>query len=198
MVGFLGRVVPIKDVKTLLRAARRVCDVLPDATFLIAGPLDEDAEYYEECRELTAQLQLGGHVQFLGMRKRDEVLPLMDVMALSSVSEGLPFVVLEAMATGIPLVSTDVGACRELLEGQPDENPALGPCGLLAETGDSDGIARALIRLLSDAELQDDMSVAGWQRARRCYHEDLALGAYRKIYQGLATLPSPGRLPQVA
>lgn len=195
IVGFLGRIVPIKDIKTLIRAARRVCEAIPDAQFLLAGPMEEDAEYARECSELVAQLQLQNHVHFLGLRQRDDILPLMDVMVLTSVSEGLPFVVLEAMACGVPLVSTDVGACRELLEGQAGETPALGHCGLTTEVGDSEQIARALIRLLEDTDLQAKMSAAGRERAYRFYHESHALGSYWQLYQELVSATAASNPP---
>ena len=185
VVGFLGRVVTIKDVKTLLRAARLVCDELPDAQFLIAGPTDEEPEYHRDCVELTQQLQIENNVQFLGLRRREDVLPLMDVMVLTSISEGLPFVVLEAMASGVPLVSTDVGACRELLEGRPGEVPPLGACGILTEIGNTDQIARSLVRILTDPELQQQMSEAGRMRASQHYHERNTLDDYRQIYEQL-------------
>ena len=197
VVGFLGRIVPIKDIKTLLRAARRVCDSLPDVQFLLAGPLDEDPEYARECVALTAQLGLGAQVHFLGLRQRDEILPLMDVMVLSSVSEGLPFVMLEAMACGVPIVSTDVGACRELVEGQPAESPPLGACGVVAAIGDSDQIARALVTLMNNKDLQDRMATAGRERVYRSYHESRTLGTYWEIYRQLAS-PAPVALPEAA
>lgn len=184
-VGFLGRVVSIKDVKTLLRAARLVCDSLPDTQFLIAGPTEEEPEYYRECIDLTEQLQLDANVQFLGLRKRDDVLPLMDVMVLTSVSEGLPFVLLEAMACGVPIVSTDVGACRELIEGRQGENPSLGACGIVTEIGATDQLARALVYVLSNPAQQQQMSRSGRERVHRHYHERDTLGDYRKIYQDL-------------
>jgi len=184
-VGFLGRVVSIKDVKTLLRAARLVRDVLPNARFLIAGPTTEEPEYFNECVELTRQLHLTSEVEFMGLRKRDDVLPLMDVMALTSISEGLPFVAIEALACGVPLVSTDVGACREICEGMPDENPPLGAAGFIAPVGDTEQIARALIRLLEDRDLQRRMSDAGRLRAREHYHERRTLGAYKDLYERL-------------
>jgi glycosyltransferase involved in cell wall biosynthesis len=198
VVGFLGRIVSIKDVKTLLRTARLVCDALPDARFLIAGPTDEEPEYHRDCVELTQQLQLADNVRFVGMRQRDEVLPLLDVMLLTSISEGLPFVLLEAMAVGMPIVSTDVGACRELVEGRQDENPPLGPCGFVTSIGDSDQLARALVCVLTDREVHDQMSRAGRARVERHYHERDVLGSYRRIYERLmassSTAPAPSAI----
>lgn len=196
VVGFLGRVVSIKDVKTLLRAARLVCDALPDTQFLIAGPTEEEPEYYSECVDLTQQLQLDGNVQFLGLRKRDDVLPLMDVMVLTSVSEGLPFVLLEAMACGVPIVSTDVGACRELIEGRQGEDPPLGACGIVTEISATDQLARGLVQVLSDRALQEQMSRSGRERVLRHYHERDTLGDYRQIYENLmAVAPASHAVP---
>lgn len=185
VVGFLGRVVSIKDVKTLLRAARLVCDQLPDARFLIAGPTDEEPEYSKECVDLMQQLKLEDSVRFLGMRNRNEVLPLMDVMALTSVSEGLPFVLLEAMACGAPIVTTDVGACRELVEGRPDEEPPAGPCGIVTEIGATEQLARALVTVLTDHAMQEQMSRAGRDRVLRHYHERDVLQRYKRAYEHL-------------
>ncbi|MDB6140938.1 MAG: pelF [Verrucomicrobiaceae bacterium] len=182
VVGFLGRVVSIKDVKTLLRAARKVCDQLPEATFLIAGPTGEEAGYHEECLELVEQLDLQASVTFLGPTGRDTFLPTIDVMILSSISEGLPFVIIESLAAGVPVVSTDVGACSELLMGRPDESPAFGQAGLIAEIGNSDQLARHVVRILSDPGLADAMTENGLKRVRQWYHEDAIRAAYHQLY----------------
>jgi len=195
VVGFLGRVVPIKDVLTLIRAARLVCDATSEAQFLIAGPMDEDPGYSKECMLLVTQLRLESHVQFLGLRQRDDVLPLMDVMVLTSISEGLPFVILEALACGVPVVSTDVGACRELIAGSSGENPPLGACGLIAETGNAEEISRALLRILNEPALEEQMSAAGRARVTRYYHEKRTLSDYENLYAGLISPASPTLQP---
>lgn len=182
VVGFLGRVVSIKDVKTLLRTARKVCDVLPKAIFLIAGPADEEPEYFQECQELMQQLALGPHVKFIGPVQRNEFLPAIDVMILSSISEGLPFVIIESLAAGVPVVSTDVGSCSELLNGRHGESPAYGPAGLIAEIGSSDELAAHLIQVLINGSLLDTMSAAGLKRVEHLYHEAAIQDAYRKLY----------------
>jgi len=183
VVGFLGRVVSIKDVKTLLRAAAKVCAVLPDARFIIGGPHDEEPEYAHECLALTAQLSLQERVSFIGPVKRDVFLADIDVMILSSISEGLPFVIIESLAAGVPVVSTDVGACSELLNGRPDESPAFGAAGLIAEVGNSDELAAHLIRVLTDEALLESLGESGVQRVRHLYHERTVQDAYRALYQ---------------
>ena len=186
VTGFLGRVVSIKDVKTLLLAARKVCDRLPEARFLIAGPTEEEPEYHRECLDLQRQLGLQDAVSFIGPVNRDEFLPRLDLMILTSVSEGLPFVVIEALAAGVPVVSTDVGACSEILGGRADESPPLGAAGLVAEVGAADDLAAACVRVLTDDALMAAMSEAGRQRAARCYHERDVIAAYRRLYDTLA------------
>lgn len=185
VIGFLGRVVSIKDIKTLLHTARKVCDALPDARFLIAGPAEEEPEYVEECIELSGQLNLRHNVEFIGSVKREDFLPKLDLMILTSISEGLPFVVIESLASGVPVVSTDVGACAEILAGRPEDEVPIGSCGLVAEVGAADALAAACVRLLTDVALLDTMSANGRLLAERHYHERIALGAYRKLYERL-------------
>jgi glycosyltransferase involved in cell wall biosynthesis len=120
VIGFLGRIVAIKDVKTLLHAAALVRRDFADAQFLIAGPTTEQPEYFKECESLLRRLDLQDAVSFPGAMERGDLLAQIDVMAMSSISEGLPFVVLEAFGAGVPVVSTDVGACPELIHGQKE------------------------------------------------------------------------------
>ncbi len=184
-VGFLGRIVEIKDVKTLLRAAAIVVGKLPQARFLIMGPFDENLEYADECRQLTLQLGIEGCVEFTGAKTLEQALPPTDLMVLSSVSEGLPFVALEAFATGIPLVATDVGSCRELVEGRGDETPVLGPAGSIVPVGEPDALAEAIVRILGDRALQDQLGTAGRRRVELTYAEPEVIAAYRQIYTSL-------------
>ena len=181
-VGFLGRMVRIKDVKTLIRAARIVCDACPDANFVLAGPTDEDPEYFKACEDLRSQLGLEDQVKFVGLKKREEFIVDVDVMVLTSVSEGLPFVVLEAFAAGLPVVSTDVGSCRELIDGKPDESPHLGNAGLITSIAQPEETARALIKLLKNSVLQKEMGSAGLKRAELHYDQTNVVRRYEELY----------------
>lgn len=182
IVGFIGRVVPIKDVKTLLRAARLVCERCPEVQFLIAGPYAEDPAYFDECQKIVKLLDIEEKVKFLGMQKLMEVLPKMDVMVLTSISEGLPLVVLEAMAASIPCVATDVGACRELIFGRVPEDKALGLGGRLTKILSPEETANALVTLLRDPELWRKTGNAGRVRAEKFYTMTSMLDAYRERY----------------
>jgi polysaccharide biosynthesis protein PelF len=182
-VGFIGRVVPIKDVKTLLKSARLVVNLLPDAQFLIAGPMDEEPDYAEECLTLVKHLGLEEHVKFLGSVQVQDLLVELDLMILTSISEGLPFVVLESYAAGVPIVSTDVGACRELIEGRPDEKPNYGPGGFVVPVGNAEQLADGMIRILTDPQLGDQMGDAGRQRVEAHYASQTVIKRYRQLYQ---------------
>lgn len=188
-VGFVGRVVPIKDVKTLLRAARIVIEQAPTTEFLIAGPNAEDPAYFEDCCKIVKLLNIEDKVHFLGMQKLMEILPRMDVMVLTSISEGLPLVVLEAMAAGIPVVATDVGACRELVFGRAPEDRALGRAGRLTKILSPQETASALLFTLKDPAAWRRMGEAGRLRAERFYSMKSMLGSYRDLYRDATQQP---------
>jgi glycosyltransferase involved in cell wall biosynthesis len=150
VVALIGRVVPIKDIKTFIRAIAQLREWRPDVRGLVIGPDDEDPEYAAECMALHAHLGLGDGLKFTGRKKLDEILPQIDVNVLTSVSEAQPLVVLEAGAAGIPSVATDVGCCRDLILGQPGEFPALGSGGAIVPVASPAATAAAIRDLLSD------------------------------------------------
>ncbi len=179
----IGRVVPIKDIETFVRAMRTVVDRLPDAEAWIAGPEDEDVVYAEGCKTLARNLGLADKVKFLGFQKIDDILPKIGLGVLSSVSEALPLVVLEGYAAGVPVVSTDVGSCRQLVYGLGAEDEALGPSGRIVRIADAEGLALAAVELLSDPEQWYAAQAAGIKRVEKFYTQELMFGSYRTLYQ---------------
>ena len=73
---------------------------------------------------LVRSLGLENHVKFLGFQKVEDLMPKIGLIVLSSISEALPLVILEGYAAGVPTVSTDVGSCRQLIEGLGEEDRA--------------------------------------------------------------------------
>ncbi len=183
IVGFMGRVVPIKDVKTLIRSAYHVVRRCPNAHFLLAGPTEEDEEYFESCQELVAQFGIGDKVEFIGRQKPADFLACIDIMLLTSISEGLPLVILEAYSASIPVVSTDVGACREMIEGRTVADRELGPAGVVTRIYSPEDTAEGLVQLIKSPELVDDMGEAGRERVERYYVESDIIGQYMQIYK---------------
>lgn len=179
----IGRVVPIKDIKTFIRAMRRVVNQMPEAEGWIAGPKDEDPAYAEECHNLVQSLGLQDHVRFLGYQKVDNLLPKIGLTILSSISEALPLVILEGYAAGVPAISTDVGSCRQLIEGLTPEDQALGHSGMIVNIADPHALADAALALISNHEAWQAASQAGIARVERYYTDELMFGHYRRVYE---------------
>jgi len=188
-VGLVGRVVPIKDIERFIRAARRVVDRLPDVNFWVLGPTDHDAVYADKCRALVHKLGLDGQLHFVGQVDPVDWYPRLDLLVLTSVSEGQPLALLEGMAAGIPAVATRVGGCAGLLQGTSDADRSLGPSGILVSPGEwedgDDHVAAAVVAALSNPARYRAMSRAGWRRARRYYGLSRCLRAYADIYRDM-------------
>jgi polysaccharide biosynthesis protein PelF len=179
----IGRVVPIKDIKTFIRAMRTVASRMPQAQAWIAGPEDESPEYARECRELVAQLGLGETVKFLGFQKLTELLPQVGLVVLSSISEALPLVILEGYAAGVPALSTDVGSCKQLVYGLPGDDAALGSSGRIVRIADPQALAEAALELLGDPAEWHRARQAAIQRVETYYSQELLFARYRALYE---------------
>lgn len=183
VVAMIGRVVPIKDVKTFVRAIGVLRCQVPDAVGWVVGGTEEGASYGEECQALAQSLGLGGAIQFLGHQNIVELLPKIGLLMLSSISEAQPLVLLEGFAAGVPSVTTDVGSCRELIEGLTEEDRLLGSAGRVVSFADHEALGRAAAELLGDGALWRKCQVAGLARAHRYYGQDTMLDAYRGVYR---------------
>lgn len=191
----IGRVVPIKDVKTFIRAMHSVVLHLPEAQAWIAGPTEEDPDYARECEQLVESVGLKAHVRFLGFQKLTELLPQVGLVVLSSISEGLPLVILEAYAAGVPVVTTDVGACRQLVQGLGAEDEALGAAGRVVGIADPGALAQAAVELLGDENAWHAAAEAGMRRVENYYSDMLMFERYAEIYARALQASAPGARP---
>jgi polysaccharide biosynthesis protein PelF len=185
-VGFVGRVVPIKDVVTFVKA----CDLALRAVDLdvrIIGPVDEDPGYVARCRALVERLGREEQIRFVGPKPPSEIYRDLDLVALTSFSEGQPLVMLEAYACGVPVLATDVGACREMIEGRTAEDRALGPSGVVCPVASPTRTAEALVLLAHDERLRRRMGHAGRRRVTIYYQRRTMLASYRALYGALVT-----------
>jgi glycosyltransferase involved in cell wall biosynthesis len=182
VIGFIGRVVPIKDVKTLIRAARSVVARSPNVRFDLIGPTEEDPEYFAECQQMVELMGLSEKVLFLGPQNVKEILADLDLCVMTSISEGLPLVILEGFSAGVPCVATDVGACRELIFGRTPEDKAIGRAGMLTKICSPLDTADALLQVISDRKNLIALGEAGRIRVERYYQQDDIMGIYRKYY----------------
>jgi glycosyltransferase involved in cell wall biosynthesis len=151
LIGMLGRLVPIKDIETALRAVARV----PDAHLALVGDGDERASL----EALRDELGLSARVHFLGWRHDiGDVLTDLDVALLTSRNEGTPVALIEAAAAGRPAVATDVGGVRAVVDD--------GVTGIVVPPGDVDAIAAALGTVLGDTERAAQLGAAGRDHVR--------------------------------
>lgn len=173
VVGWAGRLVPIKDCATFIRAAAQIHAAFPDAGFIIAGD-GEERKALEQIRDETG---LYDHLVFLGERADiPDIMAAMDVFVLSSVNEGFGRVIVEAMAAGTAVVSTDVGGTSDVVED--------GVSGILVPPSDHNAIAGAVSVLLDNAEMRNRLIENGKLRARR-YDTSCVIRQFEELYGAL-------------
>jgi polysaccharide biosynthesis protein PelF len=181
-VAFIGRIVPIKDVKTFIRACQLVHEVLPYVVFYALGPTEEDKSYFEECKSLVSFLGLDDVFKFFGKVEVKHYFSDIDLVVLTSLSETQPRIIMEAGSLGIPSVTTNVGACYQLCHGRKDESPHLGQGGIVTALSNPQESAYAIIQLLTDETLYQKCSEAIAKRILTYYRYEQQHDAYRKLY----------------
>jgi glycosyltransferase involved in cell wall biosynthesis len=166
---------PVKDHATLLRAAARVLAVSPNIRFVLVG----DGRERQALEEQAAAAGIADRVLFPGRLAHEPGMPgMFDVSVLSSREEGFPNFVVESMAAGRAVVATEVG-------GVPDA-VVNGSTGLLVRPGDDKAMADALLRILADAALREQLGAAASRYAREHYHASVVLRALESLYVDLA------------
>ncbi len=183
-VGFVGRVVPIKDVVSFIKACH-LAMLTVDLDVRVIGPCEEDAIYARRCFDLVETLGRGASIKFLGPQPSHLIYADLDVVVLTSFSEGQPLVILEAYAAGLPVVATDVGACREMIEGLEGEDRRLGPSGIVTRVATPAETAAALVCLARDPALRQRLGAAGRARVSGCYRRHDMMERYRSLYQDM-------------
>lgn len=170
VIGSVGRLVPIKDHATLLKAAAKLAETGVDVRVLLAG----SGPAIENLRRQAGSL-LAGRVYFAGDSDRvPELLNGMDVFVLPSLGEGMSNTLLEAMACGLPVVATNVGGNPEIIEN--DTN------GCLFAPGDFEWLAARLKALASDRELARQMGAAARCRTTETFSLSGMIKNYRDFY----------------
>jgi len=170
----VARLDPVKDLRTMLDAFAIVRIARPDAQLVIVG----DGPERERLEVRAAAPDLGDSVRFAGYRADvRSVLAAADVYVSSSISEGISITILEAMATGIPVVATAVGGTPEVLEH------ARG--GALVPSRDPDALAAAMLRFAADTRAREDAGAAGRERLSTHFTVDRMIDDYARLYQRL-------------
>ena len=170
----IARLVPEKDHHTLITAFGSVVQRHPDVKLWIVG----DGNRRKSISEYAGQAAFGGRIRL--MPGQLDIRPLLwqgSVLVLSSLEEGLPNVVLEAMASGLPVIATEVGGLPEVVEH--------GRTGLLVPSRNADALADALSLLLSDEKIRAAFGREGAKRARDYYSRSCMAREYEQIFEQL-------------
>lgn len=171
LVGIVARLDPVKDHPTLLKAFVRVVAALPNTHLVLIGEGREE----ERIGKLVTALALRGRVHLLGVRSDVQLLLReLDMVALSSSSEGLPMSLLEAMAASRPIVSTAVGDIPGLLRGG---------VGIVVPPRDHEALGTAIIRLLNSPDMMASMGQRARERVTARYGIEAMVEAYERFYQ---------------
>ena len=176
-VAWVGRIDPIKDLDTLIRSHALIQHHMPSAQLRMFGPIPLGNEAYQHaCKQLIQDLGLSETAHFEGrVASVAQAYQSGHVVALSSISEGFPYSVIEAMATGRPMVATDVGGVRE----------AVGDTGFVVPPRDPHAFAEACQELLRDDALRRGMSLRARERVLSMFTVQHCLDAYRDMYQNM-------------
>jgi glycosyltransferase involved in cell wall biosynthesis len=164
----------LKDHATAVRTLARVLPVIPQARLVLVGEGPEEAGI----RKVVEELGVREQVKFLGLRQDvARILAAGDVFLLTSISEGIPLTVIEAMGAALPVVATRVGGLPEVVEE--------GLTGFLASRSDDAALSDHLVRLLSDSELRKHLGEQGRTRAQARFTESRMHEEYVRVYESM-------------
>jgi glycosyltransferase involved in cell wall biosynthesis len=181
-ISWVGRVDPVKDLETLLRAFSLVIQEIPQARLRMFGAPPQGGEaYLERCRAEAADLGISEQATFEGrVPEIRDAYAAGHVFVLCSISEGFPYTLIEAMACGRACVATDVGGVSE----------AIGDAaGLVVPPRSPGALADACVRLLRDDSLRQTMGAAARVRAIEHFTVDRAISAFDEMYALLGSGP---------
>jgi glycosyltransferase involved in cell wall biosynthesis len=175
-VLFVGGADPIrKGVYDLLEASVIVVSSNPNVRFVISG-----GENFEEIRKKWHVMGLDNYINYIGWIKEEEKAKIYqgaDILALPSHNEGLPYVVIEAMSSGLPIIASSVGGIPEVVTHR--EN------GFIIEIGDSKSLAKYIIELANNSQMRQEMSERNRKKAINNYSKKSALAQIEKTFDQL-------------
>lgn len=186
----MARIYQIKGIEFLLRAAAIVLPKVPSVLFRVLGE-PADPEYFNKCRHIVAENGIQEGVEFGSTKNPAGAYADADMFCLPSISEGMPYSVLEAMFSGRAVVATDVGNMSEVLAGT----------GIVVPPADPESLARALLSLLEGdgaREYRESLAASALKRAQSLYTIDQAIDRFRDMYQSLTNDRSTLEVPAAA
>ncbi len=178
-IAIIARFAPIKDLKTLIYTFSRLKREIEKVRLHIVGGVD-DEEYHQECLELIDYLKVSDII-VPGAVNIKTYMEKIDFTILTSISEGQPFAILESLAARRPVITTDVGCCRELIEGDAGDN--FGLAGFCVPAMHQAKLLQALINMCTDDAGRKTMGLAGQQRVKSYFEIDNVIDQYLQVYE---------------
>jgi glycosyltransferase involved in cell wall biosynthesis len=173
-VGIVARLVPVKAHHVLLDAVARLAPREPRLRLVCIG----DGALKAELEKRAIGLGLGERVRFTGLRRDvPDLLPGLDIACLTSRYECAPLSIMEAMAAGVPVVTTDVGAVRDMIDDSVE--------GFIVPPGDADALASRIALLAGDADLRSRLGSNGRARAERDFSIEATVAGYERLLTSL-------------
>ena len=174
VIGVVGHLSEVKGHTYLIEAAPKICKEFPDVKFVFAG----SGPQRETLEKQVKNLNLSSNFHFLGVRRDiPELLNIIDIFVLPSLFEGLPNVILEAMASSKPVVASAVGGIPEAVQHQVT--------GLLVPPKDPDALADAILKMLADREWATNMGKEGRKRVEEFFSIENEVKKIQQVYDDL-------------
>jgi glycosyltransferase involved in cell wall biosynthesis len=173
----VARIDVFKDIVCLIQAIKYVKESIPDIQCLIYGG-STDLEYSYRCIDTVANLHLKDTIKFMGGTKEPEkAYNSADVVVMSSITEGFPFAVIEAMACGKAIIASDVGGVREALQG----------CGILVRSRRPHELANSIVMLLNDKHMRTKFGIAAAKKVSDEFTLEQSINKFQKQYELFST-----------
>lgn len=182
VIGIVGNINPLKGYEYFFPAAKLIKAAFPNIRFLVVGKrLETQEKYWRRLQALIANLEIEADLILTGSRiDIPQMMNLMDIFVLASVSEAAPAVVLEAMACAKPIVATRVGGVPELIID--------GETGILVPSKDSKAIAEAVLYLLNHPEEARRMGIKGRERAIKLFDITRCIQRHKELYHTILNI----------
>ena len=171
----VARIIGFKDMICLIQSVKYAKGQIPDLQCLIYGS-SPDLEYSQRCISLVKELGLEDNVKFMGGTTQPEVsYNEADAVVITSITEGFPFTIIEAMACGKAVIASDVGGVREALEG----------CGLLVRSRRPILLGKAILQVLKDEKLRHQFEQAALKKVQENFTMERCINEYKKGYEDI-------------
>ncbi len=171
-VGIMGRMDPVKDQYTFLKAAKKVLDTRSDVQFLIAG----EGKLKDSLEKFAEELNIHESVHFIGFVKKPfEFFGAIDINVLTSLSESFPYVMLEGARMKVPIVTTDVGGIDRVVK--------TGVTGAVVPVGNEEQVAEAILTLVKDKKLRIELGENLYESVKNQYSEQCFIEKHLEIYK---------------